>query len=87
MLRAAREGLLTISDAYGRVIAEKASASLPGATLLGRVPAALPGGTLYTRTGDLFGWLCTAAALLMVLRYRRVWWAPRAHHNAGNTHT
>jgi apolipoprotein N-acyltransferase len=87
MLRAAREGLLTISDAYGRVIAEKASASVPGATLLGRVPAALPGGTLYTRTGDLFGWLCTAAALLMVLRYRRVGWAPRAHHNAGNTHT
>jgi apolipoprotein N-acyltransferase len=71
MVRAAREGLLTISDAYGRVAAETASASLPGATLLGRVPASLPGGTFYSRTGDLFGWLCTAAALLLVLRHWR----------------
>jgi apolipoprotein N-acyltransferase len=72
MLRAAREGLLTISDGYGRVVAEKASAPLPGVTLLGRVPAPVSGGTLYTRTGDLLGWLCTVAAVLMlVLGYRR----------------
>jgi apolipoprotein N-acyltransferase len=71
MVRAAREGLLTISDAYGRVIEEKASAPLPGVTLLGRAPAALPYPPLYSRTGDLFGWLCTAAAVVMVLRYRR----------------
>jgi apolipoprotein N-acyltransferase len=70
MARAAREGLLTISDAYGRVVLEKASASLPGVTLLGRVPAALPHTTLYSRIGDLFGWLCTAAAVMLVLRYR-----------------
>jgi apolipoprotein N-acyltransferase len=43
-----------------------------GATLLGRVPASPPGGTLYTRTGDLFGWLCTAAAVLLVLLARRL---------------
>lgn len=72
MVRAAREGLLTISDAYGRVVMETASAPLPGATLLGRVPAAAPSPTLYGRTGDVFGWLCTAAALLLVLRYRRL---------------
>jgi apolipoprotein N-acyltransferase len=72
MVRAAREGLLTISDAYGRVVLEKASKPLPGATLLGRVPAAAPGATLYARTGDLFGWLCTAAALLLSLAYRKV---------------
>jgi apolipoprotein N-acyltransferase len=71
MARAAREGLLTISDAYGRVVSEKASAPLPGMALLGRVPAAAPYTTLYSRTGDLFGWLCTAAAVVMVLRYRR----------------
>jgi apolipoprotein N-acyltransferase len=71
MVRAAREGLLTISDAYGRVINETTSKPLPGATLLGRVPAAAPGGTLYARTGDLFGWLCTAAALLLALAYRK----------------
>jgi apolipoprotein N-acyltransferase len=71
MLRVAREGLLTISDGYGRVVAEKVSAPLPGVTLIGRVPAPLSGGTFYTRTGDLFGWLCTAAAVVLVLRYRR----------------
>jgi apolipoprotein N-acyltransferase len=72
MLRAAREGLLTISDGYGRVVAEKASAPMPGVTLLGKVPSPVAGETLYTRTGDLFGWLCTAAAVLMlVLGYRR----------------
>lgn len=73
MLRAAREGLLTISDAYGRVTASTPSAELPGATLLGRMPPALPGTTLYTRSGDLFGWLCTAAALALACRGRRRW--------------
>jgi apolipoprotein N-acyltransferase len=73
MLRAAREGLLTISDGYGRVVASAPSAALPGATLLGRVPAPLPGTTLYSRTGDLFGWLCTAAALLLACLGRRRW--------------
>lgn len=70
MVRASREGLLTITDAYGRVVAEKASAPLPGATLLGRVPAAAPAPTLYSRTGDVFGWLCTAAALVLMLVQR-----------------
>ena len=49
---------------------ENASAPMPGTTLLGRVPAPLPGATLYARTGDLFGWLCTAAALVLVLTRR-----------------
>jgi apolipoprotein N-acyltransferase len=71
MLRAAREGLLTISDPYGRVVRETASAPLPGVTLLGRVPGPAPAATPYSRTGDWLGWLCTAAALALVLRYRR----------------
>jgi apolipoprotein N-acyltransferase len=77
MLRAAREGLLTISDAYGRVVVEKASAPLPGVTLIGRVPATLSSPTLYSRTGDVFGWLCTAAALLMAVLNRRLTINPR----------
>jgi apolipoprotein N-acyltransferase len=70
MVRASREGLLTITDAYGRVVLETASAPMPGVTLLGRVPAPLPGATPYARTGDLFGWLCTAAALALALLQR-----------------
>ena len=70
MLRAAREGLLTISDAYGRVVAEKVSGPMPGVSLLGRVPAPAPSPTWYSRTGDVFGWLCTAV-LMLVLGYRR----------------
>jgi len=76
MVRASREGLLTISDAYGRVVLEKASAPLPGVTMLGRVPAAAPGATLYGRIGDVFGWLCTAVAVMMAVSNRRVG-APR----------
>ncbi|PCC73204.1 apolipoprotein N-acyltransferase [Nannocystis exedens] len=74
MVRASREGLLTVTDAYGRVVAETRSAPLPGATLLARVPAA-PVDTFYARTGDWFGWLCTAAVLLgwiPLLRRRRL---------------
>jgi apolipoprotein N-acyltransferase len=81
MLRVAREGMLTISDGYGRVMVEKVSAPMPGVTLIGRVPAPLSSPTLYSRTGDVFGWLCTVAAVLMVMMNRRwnVGWAPRAH--------
>jgi apolipoprotein N-acyltransferase len=75
MARAAREGLLTMTDAYGRVVAEAGSGNLPGVTLLGRVPAPLPGGTLYSRIGDVFGWLCTVAAILMAI----LGWARGAH--------
>jgi len=68
MVRASREGLLTVTDAYGRIIAETPSAELPGAMLLAALPAAAPLPTLYGRIGDLFGWLCTGAALLMLLQ-------------------
>jgi len=72
MVRAAREGLLTVTDAYGRIVAETSSAALPGATLLARVPAGPPLPTLYRRSGDLFGWLCTGAALVcMAAAWRR----------------
>jgi len=72
MVRAAREGLLTVSDAHGRILAETRSATLPGATLLAHLPLQAAPATLYRRIGDLFGWLCTAAALLvMALAWRR----------------
>ena len=63
MVRGAREGLLTVTDAYGRIVAETRSAPLPGATLLARVPAEAPLSTPYGRIGDVFGWLCVAGTV------------------------
>lgn len=79
MVRASREGLLTVTDAVGRIVAETPSATLPGATLLAHLPAAAPIATWYARSGDVIGWLCLGAGLLMlVLAYRR-----RSLHAAG----
>jgi apolipoprotein N-acyltransferase len=75
--RAAREGFLTVSDAYGRTLAEIASQPLPGSALLARVPASGRVPTLYTAIGDLFGWTCVAASPFLLLLGRR-WTARRA---------
>jgi len=63
VVRAARDGLLTISDAYGRILHEQASAPLPGSTLLATVPVGAPLATPYTRLGNWWGWLCVAGAV------------------------
>lgn len=84
MMRSAREGMLTISDAHGRVVAETRSAALPGATLLGRLPPSAPGrGTPYARTGDAFGWFSVAASLVLLAWSMRGTWARRKNGRAG----
>lgn len=72
IVRASREGLLTVSDPYGRVLAEVPSSEMPGRTLLAKalITAQVP--TLYTRIGNAFGWLCVVvAALFLFLAMRR----------------
>ncbi len=65
MVRAAEQGLLTVTDGYGRTIAWKTSG--PEALLVADV-APGPGATFYTRTGDWAGWLAVGlAASLAVL--------------------
>ena len=71
VVRAAREGMLSVSDAYGRVLAERPSAPMPGATLLVTVPLGAPLATPYTRLGDVFGWASSVAATLLIMRLRR----------------
>ncbi|WP_301178822.1 nitrilase-related carbon-nitrogen hydrolase, partial [Janthinobacterium sp. GW458P] len=66
VLRAAREGRLTVSDAYGRVLAEQASSAMPGSVLLAPLPAARPVATWAGWLGPLFGWLCVALAVLFL---------------------
>jgi len=63
--RAANDGLLTLSDAYGRVLAEKPSRPGGMVTLLGVLPRG-PGHTLYARVGDAFAWVAAALAVLLL---------------------
>jgi len=71
VVRVAREGFMTVSDAYGRILEEKESKPLPGSVLLARVPVADRVPTLYTQIGDLFGWTCVAAGAVLLLIGRR----------------
>ncbi|MBC8083865.1 MAG: carbon-nitrogen hydrolase family protein, partial [Hymenobacter sp.] len=71
IVRPSRQGFLTVSDAYGRVLHQVVSQPLPGATLLARVPVPAPQATFFTRSGQVFGWLCVAAATGLLLLGRR----------------
>jgi apolipoprotein N-acyltransferase len=52
--RSAQEGLVTVSDAYGRILVEQSSARDPMEV---QAIAAGPGATFYTHYGDWFGWV------------------------------
>lgn len=66
LVRSAQAGLLTVSTAYGRVIAETPSAPGRGALLVADVPAG-PGATLYTRRGDWFAWSVVGGAFMLLV--------------------
>lgn len=68
--RAARNGISFVSDRYGRVIAERRSDAEMGA-LLTRAPADSRAVTYYALIGDVFGWGCVLAlVVLLTLRTR-----------------
>ncbi|HEX7835997.1 MAG TPA: nitrilase-related carbon-nitrogen hydrolase [Kofleriaceae bacterium] len=72
VVRAAKQGYLTVSDDRGRILAETASDAAPFATLLVEVPTT-HAPTLYLRLGDWFAWLALAglaAALVQLARLR-----------------
>lgn len=71
VLRAAREGVLMVSDAYGRVLAERASSAMPGSTLLAPLPAHPSLATWAEWLGPLFGWLCVALGTILLCMGRR----------------
>jgi apolipoprotein N-acyltransferase len=62
--RAAKQGLLTVSDSRGRVIAEQSSAQTPFGILVTDVPFA-HARTIYARFGDWFGWVAVIAAVAL----------------------
>jgi apolipoprotein N-acyltransferase len=71
IVRASREGLLTASDPYGRVLAETTSSTMPGRSLLAKVVVANPVPTLYTRIGNILGWMCVISAVVFLSIGRR----------------
>ena len=74
VVRSARQGLLTVSDRHGRIVAVTASGSAPVASLTVHAGFGAGTPTVYARLGDVFGWFCviaSVAALLASLRGRR----------------
>ena len=59
VVRSAFNGLETVSDAQGRILASANTSRVGMVTIQAKV-APGPGPTLYTRIGDVFAWLCLA---------------------------
>lgn len=66
VVRSSRDGLLSVSDAHGRMLSVAESAAMPGASLFARAPVGPRIETIYTRIGDLPGWICVAGMLLWI---------------------
>jgi apolipoprotein N-acyltransferase len=78
MVRDAKNGLLTVSDDRGRILAEEATRS-DGAlvTMLATVPVRHDS-TLYQKWGDWFAWL-DLIALAALLAFSLTNWRPQRH--------
>ena len=70
--RAPRQGILTVTDDRGQVLAERDTGSAPFAVLVASVPVRNER-TLYDRAGDWFAWLnlVLAAVVLASVLYKR----------------
>lgn len=60
VVHSTRNGVLAVTDRYGRVTGAAASSSAPVVTLLAPAPLGPGLATPYARHGDWFGWLCVA---------------------------
>jgi apolipoprotein N-acyltransferase len=66
--RSARDGLLTLSDAQGRILALHRTSKDGFTTLVGDLPRGInAGNTVYDRIGDAFAWFCAAAGAILLL--------------------
>ena len=69
LARSAKEGLLTISDDRGGVLAYRSSNAAPFSSLVGRVPVH-HSETFYVHFGDWFAWCCISVVLAILLSIR-----------------
>ena len=67
VVRSSRDGLLSVSDPYGRMLAVAESSAYPGTSLFAQVRVGPRVSTIYTRIGDSLGWLCVAGFLAMIV--------------------
>jgi apolipoprotein N-acyltransferase len=67
LARSSRNGLLTLSDNRGRILAEAATAPDRFVSVTGKIDVAREE-TFYTRTGDWFAWLCVSAFIALAAR-------------------
>ncbi len=65
IVRSARNGALTVSDRYGRVLAEQVSG--PDTLFQTEAPLGAPGPTIYERIGDVLGWGSLGVFLLLAI--------------------
>lgn len=65
MFRSSREGLLTVTDRFGRIAGETRSKPGVGSSLIVDFDLAPATPTFYGRFGDVFGWLMVAAAIAL----------------------
>ena len=65
LARSARNGLLTLSDNHGHILAEATTVSGRFVSISAKIDVAAEK-TFYTRTGDWFAWLCVAAFLILL---------------------
>jgi apolipoprotein N-acyltransferase len=66
VVRAASNGVLTVSDARGRVLATRPNGGTTYASVIADVPMGT-GSTPYLRTGDAFAWLAALLGIALVL--------------------
>jgi apolipoprotein N-acyltransferase len=64
VVRSAFNGLETVSDAQGRILARASTVQTGMVRLSAEVPLG-PGPTLYTQIGDIFAWVCVLASALL----------------------
>jgi apolipoprotein N-acyltransferase len=67
LIRAARNGTLSVNDQFGRVIAERPSKAAPTSILFVDAPLAPGKPTPFDQGGWLFGWVCAALTALMIV--------------------
>jgi apolipoprotein N-acyltransferase len=64
--RSAKEGLVTVSDRYGRILKESSTFVADEATVVTSVAIA-PKKTIYSKLGDWLGWLSLIGTLIMLV--------------------